>query len=375
MLLKDFVLKISVDKLILGIYLTCAIIFFLFFAYEDIYNATEQINSAKSLRLYADHPTYVNDYRNFKNSIFLFLAVRPNYLGPFFVIWLIGDNLFKVFIFNIICLLISVKIIRDIGYFNINKYMFLLLINPITFLSLFSINKEIFTLLSISFFISTFIKPRPLFAFLGLILSFLAKKELTIFMIILYANFYYFPRWNNHKLLLYTIYISIISIGSYYINKNFNAISEYTIETQTAVDNAGSAGTILMLNSIQSNYGYYLAVLPKTLLNLYGSVLTRTNQMIHFRDVYNDVVIWGQSFLFLYTVPKSIYLQSFKNNILSSKLFFSFIISCIFFSYIPVVQNRYFYSSYLLLIAIISIKEIKFSKRKGLKFIKFSLSK
>ncbi|GAB3708997.1 hypothetical protein GCM10027592_44790 [Spirosoma flavus] len=165
------------------------------------------------------------------------------------------------------------------------------------------------------------------------------------------------PQWNNYKILLYCTYIFIISVASSYINQNFSAIENYSIEIENTVESSNSGGTILALNNIQNKYGYFLAVIPKALLNLYGSVLSRTSQMIFFKEVYNDVVVWGQSFLFVYTIPKAAYIYWKTQNILASKLLYSFVIMCIIFSYIPVVQTRYFYSGYILLIAIISIKK------------------
>jgi len=125
---------------------------------------------------------------------------------------------------------------------------------------------------------------------------------------------------------------------------------------ENAVENAGSSGTILSLNHVQDRYGYYLVFIPKILLNLYGSVFSRTQKLFYFEDVYNDVVVWGQSFLFLYVFPESLFVSSRTRDNIARKLLFSFLISCIVFAYIPVVQNRYFYSSYILLIAIMSMK-------------------
>ncbi|WP_461150135.1 hypothetical protein [Spirosoma pulveris] len=369
----NYTLRVKKYNLILLLYIVLATLCFVFVAYDDIYNATEQVYTSSSLRFYADHPTYVNDYRNYKDNLLLFLAFRPNYVGPFFVIWLIGDNLLRVFIFNIFCLILSIRIIFLTKYFKENLFLLLLLINPITFLSLFSINKEILALLSMSFFIYSLIQPKFPYIFIGLLFSFLAKKELTFFIVILYGIFYLIPRWNQYKYYIYILFISLISVGSYFINKNFNAISEYAVETQTAVTNAGSGGTILVLNELQNRYGYFLVIIPKVFLNLYGSVLSRTGQMIDFKDVYNDVVVWGQSFLFLFVLPFSIYIQWKKSNLVASKLFFSFIISCILFSYIPVVQNRYFYSSYIILVALISIKKSNFWGNKSSQSIGISL--
>ena len=358
--ISEYRLRLKKFEVFMCLYILLTILFFALFAFKDVYNTTELGSQYNTLHMYADHPTYVNYYRYFNDNIILFLLLKINYLGPFFVIWLTGDNLIFAFIFNLICLVLSIKIIHNLNYFNMERYSTLLLINPITFLSMFSVNKEILSLLAVSLFLLSLIKPRKLYFFLALLVSFLARKELSLLLIALYFIFYYLPNWNKYKILLYASIILLISIGSFYINKNFSAISGYNIEVENAVDEAGSRGTILILNNIQNEYGYYLVVIPKILLNLYGSVLSRTSQMIFFDDVYNDIVVWGQSFLFLYILPKGIYSYLKNMNILSCKLIFSFTISCIMFSYIPVVQNRYFYTGYLFLIALIAIRKSSF---------------
>ena len=349
-------LRIKKFEVRLILYILLAILFFALFAYRDIYNTTEQGSQYDTIHMYADHPTYVNYFRFFRENLLLFLVVRINYLGPFFIIWLTGDNLIMVFIFNLICLILSIKIVERIRYFDMNKYSILMLANPITFISIFSVNKEMISLVGVSFFVSSLIEFRVWKLVAALFFAFLSRKELSLFLIFLYLVFYFIPRWEKYQVFLSVMLLLLISIGSYYINRNFSSISGYNIEVEDAVENAGSSGTILLLNSIQNRYGYYLVFIPKTFLNIYGSVLTRTLQMIFFKDVYNDVVVWGQSFLFLYVLPRGAYLYWKSTGILYKQLFFSFVVSCIMFSYIPVVQNRYFYSSYILLILIISIR-------------------
>lgn len=369
-------MKINFNSIILKrfevkllIYLGISTLFFYFVAYEDVYNSTELGNQYKTLRIFADHPTYVNDYRDYKDYIFLFLLNKINYSGPFFIIWLTGDNLVNTFIFNIICLILSVGIINKTNNFNMDKYIIFLLINPITFVSIFSVNKEVVSLLSVSLFVSLLIKFRVWKFFICVFIAFLSRKELSFLFLLLYFIFIFFPKWKENEYKIYIIIVMLISLGSYYINENFSSIGGYSIEVKEAVENAGSAGTIILLNDIQNKYGYYLVVIPKIILNIYGSVLTRTYQMINFQDVYNDVVVWGQSFLFLFILPKSVY-QIWKNNtFLQKQLFFSFIVSSIIFSYIPVVQNRYFYSSYLLLALIISIEQRNDISNKRLKLV------
>ncbi|MBD2703595.1 hypothetical protein IC229_23325 [Spirosoma sp. BT702] len=358
--MKDYVFKIQKFELLLGAYILIALVFFALVGYTDVYNATEY--SIFDLRIAADHHTYVNHFRDNRDNLLLYLALWPNFTGPFFVIWLIGDNLISIFIFNTFCFCLSVYIISKTKYFDINKYLILLAINPITFVSLFAVNKEMMALLATSLFTSTLIKPRWYLILFSLFVSFLARKEMTLLFIILYCNFYFFPKWNKYKVLQYCTYIFLISIASYYINENFSAINNYTIEIENTVENGTGGGTILILNNLQNTFGYYLVVLPKTFLNLYGSVLTRTSQMIFFTDVYNDIIVWGQSFLFLYAVPGAFYTQWKTKDKIGSKFFYAFVILCIIFSYIPIVQTRYFYCGYLLLIAVISIKRTSIAK-------------
>ena len=352
--LKNRTIRISLIDVLIFVYLTLSIIFFFLFAKPDINNSTEIAGYSASLGMYADHPTYVNFFNALDKDAWIYLLIKPNYAGPFIILFLFGDNLNTIFLFNIICLVASLKLISSYLYVNNTLYTILLLINPITFISLFSVNKEIITLISVNLFIIYLANKRIWFLISAILIGFLARKELSLLYIAFYLITLIVKNWHKHILYLSVLLLILFTVSGFFIDRIFNSIEGYSTEVETAVTNSGTKGTILILNKIQKDYGYIFAFIPKLFLNLFGSVLSRTYNLFFFEHVYNDIVVWGQSFLFIIIVPKSLTIYKKSNHLFTKEMFFIFILLCIFFSYIPVVQNRYFYSGYLILIVLIS---------------------
>jgi hypothetical protein len=352
--------KFKIDKcaLIVWLYLFLSLLFFWQFAYDDIENATNMVVSDKPLRLYADHPTYVNDYNDTENFRIAFLLLRPNHLGPFVIQWLIGNNLLIIYIYNIFVLIVSIHYLFKIPHIDNKLILLLILINPITFISLFSLNKENISFLSVILFVYYIHQPKKQYLILSFFIGFIAKKELLIYLFISFIISKYLKKWITRPYFTAFFMLLVLSASSLLINKLFASINSYADESQLLTDNGKGGGTILVLNNIQNSYGYIFAFLPKLFLNLYGSVLSRTEQLFAYEDVYNDVVVWGQSFLFLIILPWAFFHSRRRNYETQQNIWFCFIFSCIIFSYIPVVQNRYFYPSYLLLAVIVSHKNI-----------------
>lgn len=331
-------------------------------AIDDINNATDSYQN-NGFRLYADHPTYVNTY-NSADNILDVLILHPNYLGPITLLFLTNNNLYFIYIFNVAVFLISIAV--TIRFLKINNFLYvcLLIINPILLISLFSVNKEIFALLSTSLFIVSLERSSFKFLVISIIISLCARKELGVFYLLIFitlrtntlrTNF----NWHKHSLLLYTFLIASISICGNYLSSNFEVFELYLNESEQAFNTVNSGGTINLLNQLQNKFGYWCVFLPKTALNLFGSIY-RIDSIFVVNDVYNNVVIWVQSLLFIILIPLSISKLQRLDEIISRKLFFSFVVFCIMFSFIAIIQSRYFYPCYILLVIIICIKEKKY---------------
>lgn len=191
---------------------------------------------------------------------------------------------------------------------------------------------------------------------MAIIVGIIARKELSLLFIVYFFVDLLIKKWHKRLYLVAFILLAIVSLSGFLINSIFSAISEYSTEVEMTVTNSGSGGTILLLNQIQEKYGYIWVFLPKTVLNLVGDVLSRTSNLFYFQDVYTDIIVWGQSCLFLYFLPRSAYAFINNKNLLCKRLLFIFLLTCILFSYIPVVQNRYFYAVYPLLITAICFR-------------------
>ncbi|MDH4459940.1 MAG: hypothetical protein QE277_00845 [Flectobacillus sp.] len=347
-------MKISLYDIIALFFILFAFIVFEFVAKDDIYTATDTYQN-NGFRLYADHPTYVNAYLYMDNFIELVL-LRPNFLGPILVIWLCNNNLSLIFLFNSTLFLISIYIFKQYYENTINSILYLLLtiLNPILIVSLFSANKEIFTLLSSTLFIIAIDRKNIRFLMLSFIIGLFARKELSVFFIMMYMIFNINFKWYNYKLLIIISIIIGISFLDNYINNTFQVIGEYLRESEETTKNSDSGGLINNLNDLQYKFGYWLVFVPKVMLNLFGSIF-KINLLFDLNDVYNNIIITIQSILFLFLIPLVVIKVMQSDSYMYRKLFFSFLIFCIFFSFIPIVQNRYFYPCYILLIGIVCI--------------------
>ncbi len=353
---KDWIIKIKKYDLLTISYIFLSYLFFLLVAKGDIINATDSINGSVIYRFYADHPTYVEYFRNLNDNPWAFLLLKPNFFGPFLILYVVGDDLNAIFFFNTVCLLVGIKLIQAFVDVDRYKYTVFILINPITFISLFSVNKEIVTLVAMNLFIVYLSNNNKKMLIMAILVGIIARKELSLLFITYFLINLLIKNWHERLYLLSSILLIIVTLSGFLINSIFSAISEYSTEVEITVTNSGSGGTILLLNQIQEKYGYIWVFLPKTLLNLVGDVLSRTSNLFYFQDVYTDIIVWGQSCLFLYFLPRSAYAFIKNKSLLCKKLVFVFLLTCILFSYIPVVQNRYFYAAYPLLITAICLR-------------------
>jgi hypothetical protein len=343
-------------NLITFFFLFVAFLIFQFVAKDDILSAVVA-NQNDGFRLYADHPTYVNAYESVDNLLEL-LIIKPNYLGPVITIGLLQNNLYFIFIFNVILFIISVSIIRNHFKGNWNIYLVLLVINPILIVSLFSANKEIYSLLATNIFIIALDKKKIRYLIISVVVGLFSRKELSFFFIVMFVLFNIKIEWYNYKLVIISLFVISITMFDGYISANFDAIEQYLIESESTINQTNTRGTIYFLNEIQRTSGYFLVFIPKILLNIFGTIY-RLDLLLDFSDMYNNHVIWGQSLLFIFIIPVT-YIKVKKTQIrIINEIFFSFLIFCILFAFVPIVQNRYFYPCYVLLSGLINITIVK----------------
>ncbi|WP_044172029.1 hypothetical protein [Flectobacillus major] len=347
-------MRVKVADIIIITYITISTLFFFSFAKTDIELATDTDQTIKGYRLYADHPTYVNAYRDVDNIVQL-LLLKPNYLGPTLILGIFGENLNIIYFLNISLLIICFILIKKYLSIDKLKLVVLLLINPVLFFSLFSINKEIISLLAIILFCIYLEYRKFIILFISIVIALLARKELSLLFIILFLIFRFIPFWDiKNKLVLLAIII-IITIANNLIINNFQSISEYLLESDASVNSDGTKGTITMLNEIQNKYGYVFVVIPKIMLNLFGSLI-RLDSLFNFDDVYNNFVIWVQSLLFFVLIPIALFNTRNSQDLFLAKVLFTFNILCILFAFIPISQNRYYFPCYFLIILLICNK-------------------
>jgi hypothetical protein len=172
-------MKIKISKFQIGLYIILAIILFYFIGYPSL-------TGDLSIQAYSDAKTY-EKYALLINSLPDALSsteVSRNLAGPLLILKLLNSDYILIFIFNILCLLFSIKVIFDNYKINKKIFLFFIFLNPMTLFALFSVNKEILAFLSIAIYLAYIKNKNIVFFIIALLVSFLARWQLLLFVIV-----------------------------------------------------------------------------------------------------------------------------------------------------------------------------------------------
>lgn len=300
-----------------------------------------------SLRLHADSVTYT-EMANMTDEISIESLIRldGNFFGPVLILKLLGGNHFLVMLFNIFLLFTSVySIYNVIPSFNIYTFSFWMYINTMLFFSLLVVNKEIFAISSFFFFCSYLFSRKILFLLLALFISFLARWQFSVVMLL--SLLFIMFRFKGRVLLILTqLAISSFLLGYY---PDFTDI--FYIAGLMGKDANTKSGLITVLNELQKEY-YYWLIFPLRLLSqmvfpFFSMITSFSQNMVNWKNnFYNIIVVPMASFstiilAIMYFFKKKI---TIKNDFIYICLLFS-----IYFAFTPFSSYRYFYPIYTLL--------------------------
>jgi hypothetical protein len=245
-------------------------------------------------------------------------------------------------IFNIAVFISSVAILAKTYHLSPIGLVGLLLLNVTTTTSLLCVNKEILDLFCVSLFLYSLHSKRRGLLLVALALSFLNRYEISIVMVLfLLAQSTLNPlklrRLATLLALVFFLSFAIPPLLGHELTRRF-AESEY-------------AGFVRILDTLQLNYLYFVAVLPKIAENLFGQLLNP--------QVWQSPTSWlyinffnNLSYLVLLLV---IMLRGELK--LRSDFIYLGAIGSVFVAQSLVIQPRYFYFLYVLLCLQIAVKK------------------
>lgn len=305
----------------------------------------------------ADSITYIEtaQYLQATNQFNLSNAVSLsfNYFGPVLLLLITDYNHKLIFFINTFIFLLSLAAMMRYYHFRRFWLVLLLVINPITLLSLTTVNKEIFGMTSMIYLL-VFLRSRSPSHFLfALLLAVMTRWQQVLLVLLLlpYLNLIQ----TNQKLLRWgaLIPLFVISLVYPFIGKYLNFTGDANLENvRTQFEQAG--GLIPLLNRLQDNFLYWLAFVPKALLNYIGN-FPRIIQVFDPKDttdLYNRLLV-GHQIMMLIVITALIFLRRFKMNRIETHIILLYsMLYCLSLS----INYRYFYPIYPVFLLLLSVE-------------------
>jgi len=300
------------------------------------------------LRVGADAADYITYAQYFGEGEQL-ITVSGNTLGPVVILRLLNYNNFLVVILN--CLLLLSSYALFVRSFNFNRLTFvaLLLVNPMMFFSLTSINKEILGVFSVASFACYLEKGNRWLLIPALSFGLLARWPQLLIMftfMILRARFYPFRRNRRLNLVLLVLAISII----YPLLRSSELLTPFYEGAQpfSEAQVSKAFGLLEYLNTLQDNYAFFLAVIPKVLINYIGNVPRIFDTLLgasylNYNDIYNTYVVLGHQICM--SIVGALFVQKRKFTLKSINVYFLLFYSAVL-SISPLINYRVFFPIY-----------------------------
>jgi hypothetical protein len=326
-----------------------AIVLFVFFFFID-----PSLKGESAWRWTADTPTYMDLAKGTHNQDLELIGLSGNTIGPILISRLLNNNTFLIVIFNYIVFVISCFLLSLNSNVSKVKMLLLIIMSPMLLVSIGSLSKEILGFLDISLTLFICRTTKNYYGIaIALLIGILVRWQMAVFVLLSVTLCRVVPqtekaRWNGLLGLLL-----IISLFYPLISRTIDLDTALSTEAlKTTVES--NSGFNYFLNDLQSNYMMFLAVIPKSLMNIIYSPLAFL-EIDHSRlflsknsyvDIFNDYVAFLQGIVsipILFLIGKNSSISIMKNSQ------FLIAIYCIIFSLSPFIQTRYFFPIYPLL--------------------------
>jgi hypothetical protein len=321
-----------------------AFCFFCFFYFEQ-----PRLNHDTFIRFGADSPTYWDavEYRTqHVQTQGVLISFTGNLLGPVLIGMLFRTGIAVAF-FNVFLFFIAVEVACTIPGVDRYRLLFLLAVCSETAPALVTLNKEIMVLVS-----------ALLFA------KYITSRKRSLFLLAIVFTASVFARWEQIAILL--LYLFLRRRGSIFERKPWLAVGTVlailTVLYPVIVRLPGSAigaftqyakgaNTIAKLNTIQSNFGFPLVVVPKMIMYVCGELLRpvtfiKEYTILGWADIHSIYIIPLFSIALITLLVKA-YRRGLLNP--ARPLALLIIIYMMVTAVTPFVQPRYNYFVYVLL--------------------------
>ncbi len=327
-----------------GFCLYLAFCFFCFFYFEQ-----PRLNHDTFIRFGADSPTYWDavEYRTqHTQTQGVLISFTGNLLGPVLIGMLFRTGLGVAF-FNVLLFFLAVEVACTIPGVNRYRLLFLLAICSETAPALVTLNKEIMVLVS-----------ALLFA------KYITSKRRSLFLLAVVFAVSVFARWEQIAILL--LYLFLRRRGSVFERKPWLAVGTvigiltvlYPVIARLPGSAIGAftqyakgANTIAKLNTIQTNFGFPLVVVPKMIMYVFGELLrpltfVREYTILGWADIHSIYIIPLFSIALI-----TLLVMAYRRGLLNPKRPIALLIITymIVTAVTPFVQPRYNYFVYVLL--------------------------
>jgi hypothetical protein len=325
----------------------CLYLAFCFFCY--FYFEQPRLNHDNFVRFGADSPTYWDavEYRTQHTETgSVLVSFTGNLLGPVLIGMLFRTGLGVAF-FNIALFFFAVEIACSIPGVDRYRLLFLLAICSETTAALVTLNKEIMVLVSALLF-AKYITSR--------------KRSLILLAVVFVASV--FARWEQIAILLLYLFLSRRRSG--FERKPWLALGTvlavltvlYPVIARLPGSAIGAftqyakgANTIAKLNTIQTNFGFPLVVVPKIIMDVFGELLRPLTflgeyYLLGYADIHSIFIIPLFSIALI-----TLLVMAYRRGLLNPRrpIAMLIIVYMMVTAVTPFVQPRYNYFVYVLL--------------------------
>jgi|GEM_PF-1155525 len=345
--------KIRKATLCLFPYIIGIACFFFYFVNPYFQNGSENAQ----FRIDADSFIYIDLNRAYEN-VFLLLAINPNTFGPLFLLRITQENFVVIFCINLFLFIQSYKVIVDNYNVKARLFVALIIINPLFIPALTTLNKEIFGIGAMAYYLGFLRNNNTKYFFISILLGLITRWQMVFILIFFHMFKLLIEKFKVGRGKAVFYFILLLSLTFPLLLADFTNVGDLnTLERQQ--DTAG--GAISFFNRLQQNYLYIVAAIPKIFFNLFGNIFRVFGMIVRpsqadFNDIYNNVFMLGYQLVMFFI---TLFFLFFKKISLRDDLTLLCCIYLIVFSLGPMIQYRYIFPLYIVIITLLSARKPK----------------
>ncbi len=267
------------------------------------------------------------------------LASFPNTLWAPVLLAFLLKNTFYMVIADYAMFFLSLYLLKRSFPCSFAALLGFLLLNATTTISLLSVNKEIIDLLILSLFLFARRNGFYVLLILSLLLALFNRFEVCLVLLLYMAVESRLNPWRQNRrftlvLLLITLSILLPLAASKTLAAHF--------------EEASNSNTTAFLDTLEMNYLYGIAVIPKVAENFFGELLNVSKWVNSYStsDLANSYIVFSNN---LATLVVLVVIAARRTLTLRSDLVYFAALGSIIMGIALVVQPRYFYFVYVLL--------------------------